>query len=112
FKIIYLGLSALVWPVYSTLQRVRLETPSEPTPQSEEDQTDEIQALIDVGEEAGILEGDEGELIQSIVEFGETAVREIMTPRTKITAIESTATVHEARDMIIAAKYSRLPVYR
>ena len=112
FKIIYLGLSPLVWPVYTTLQRLHPRLAPEPEPQTEEDQTDEIQALIDVGEEAGILEGDEGELIQSIVEFGDTTVREIMTPRTKITAIDSTASVREARDTIIAAKFSRLPVYR
>jgi len=112
FKIIYLGLSPLVWPVYTTLQKLRPKLAPTPEPQTEEDQTDEIQALIDVGEEAGILEGDEGELIQSIVEFGDTTVREIMTPRTKITAIDSSATVREVRDTIIAAKFSRLPVYR
>ncbi|HZS47125.1 MAG TPA: hemolysin family protein [Blastocatellia bacterium] len=112
FRVFYIGLSPLVWPVYSSLRRFRLPQPKEPAPQEEEDQNDELQALIDVGEEAGIIEEEEGELIQSIVEFSDTAVREIMTPRTKITAIESTATVREARDMIIAAKFSRMPVYR
>jgi len=113
FRVVYVGLSPLVWPVYSTLRKVRLVPQKEPDPlEEDEDQNDTLQALIDVGEEAGILEEEEGELIQSIVEFSDTAVREIMTPRTKITAIESTATVREARDMIIAAKFSRMPVYR
>jgi putative hemolysin len=75
------------------------------------DDTD-IQALIDVGEEEGILEEEEGELIQSIIEFGETSADEVMTPRTDIVALPITATVREARDVMIESKYSRIPVYR
>lgn len=73
---------------------------------------DDIQALIDVGEEEGILEEEEGELIHSIIEFGDTHVKEVMTPRTDIVALPLTATVREARDVMIDSKYSRLPVYR
>jgi CBS domain containing-hemolysin-like protein len=72
----------------------------------------DIQALIDVGEEEGILEEEEGELIQNIIEFGETRAGEVMTPRTDIVALPSTATVREARDVMVESKYSRLPVYR
>jgi CBS domain containing-hemolysin-like protein len=73
---------------------------------------DDIQALIDVGAEEGILEQEEGELIHSIIEFGDTRVSEVMTPRPEIAALPITATVREARDAIIESKYSRLPVYR
>ncbi|MEJ7618715.1 MAG: hemolysin family protein [Pyrinomonadaceae bacterium] len=72
---------------------------------------DDLQALIDVGEKEGILEEEEGELIHSIIEFGDTRVMEVMTPRTEIVALPVTATVREARDLIIESKYSRLPVY-
>ena len=72
----------------------------------------DIQALIDVGEDEGILEEEEGELIQSIIEFGETRAGEVMTPRTDIVALPVTATVREARDAMEESKYSRLPVYR
>src|SRR5436305_1511646 len=72
----------------------------------------DIQALIDVGEDEGILEEEEGELIQNIIEFGETQAGEIMTPRTDIVALPVTATVRAARDVVIESKYSRLPVYR
>jgi CBS domain containing-hemolysin-like protein len=72
----------------------------------------DLRALIGVGEEEGILEEEEGELIQSIIEFGETRAAEVMTPRTDIEALPVTATVREARDCIIESKYSRLPVYR
>jgi putative hemolysin len=75
-------------------------------------QGSDIQAFIDVGEEEGILEEEEGELIQNIIEFGETRAGEIMTPRTDIVALPLTATVRQARDVMIESKYSRLPVYR
>jgi CBS domain containing-hemolysin-like protein len=54
----------------------------------EEASSAEIQAFIDAGQEEGILEDTEGEMIQSIVHFGEKTVREIMTPRTQIVAID------------------------
>ena len=78
----------------------------------DEDDTDDIQALIDVGEAEGILEEEEGELIHSILEFGDTRVMEVMTPRPDIVAVEAGATVRQARDVMIESKYSRLPVYR
>ena len=81
-------------------------------PEEDEDANGgDIQALIDVGEEEGILEEEEGELIQNIIEFGETQAGEIMTPRTDIVALPVTATVRAARDVVIESKYSRLPVY-
>ncbi len=78
----------------------------------EQDTEDDIQALIDVGEAEGILEEEEGELIHSILEFGDTHVSEVMTPRPDIVAVAAEATVREARDVMIESKYSRLPVYR
>jgi len=84
-----------------------------------EDETEEegddvsgVQALIDVGAAEGILEEEEGELIHSIIEFGDTRVSEVMTPRPDIVAVSETATVREARDIMLESKYSRLPVYR
>jgi len=81
--------------------------------QVEEDDTDDdIEALIDVGEAEGIIEEEERELIQSAIEFGDTSVGEVMTPRTGIVALSKTATVRDARSLIIESKHSRLPVYR
>jgi putative hemolysin len=85
------------------------ETGAEP---EEDDDGGHLQALIDVGEAEGIIEEDEGELIQSIVEFGDTRVSEVMTPRPDIVALSQTSTVREARDIILDSKYSRIPVYR
>jgi len=78
----------------------------------EQDAVDDIQAFIEVGEAEGILEEEEGELIQSILQFGDTRVSEVMTPRPDIVAVSAAATVREARDIMVESKYSRLPVYR
>ena len=80
--------------------------------QEEEDDSGDIQALIDVGEAEGILEQEEGERIHSIIEFGDTRVSEVMTPRPDIVGVPESATIREARDVMLESKYSRLPVYR
>ena len=80
--------------------------------EDDDDSDDDIEALIDVGEAEGIIEQEERELIQSAIEFGDTTVGEVMTPRTNIVALAKTATVRDARTMIIESKHSRLPVYR
>src|SRR5918993_1865578 len=64
--------------------------------EEENDDSSDLQALIDVGEAEGILEEEEGELIHSIIEFGDTRVSEVMTPRPDIVAVPDTATVREA----------------
>ncbi|MBC7900445.1 MAG: HlyC/CorC family transporter [Saprospiraceae bacterium] len=86
-------------------------TPDSPEDRSD-DNDDDFQALMEVGEAEGIIEGNERELIESMVEFNETRAGEIMTPRTEICAIPIDSTVRAARDLIIEEKYSRLPVYR
>ena len=78
----------------------------------EDDDSGDLQALIDVGAAEGILEEEEGELIHSIIEFGDTLVSEVMTPRPDIVALPDTSTVREAREIMLDSKYSRLPVYR
>src|SRR5918993_1012050 len=88
------------------------QTAEEGEEEEDDDDSGDLQALIDVGEAEGILEEEEGELIHSIIEFGDTRVSEVMTPRPDIVAVPETATVREARDVILESKYSRLPVYR
>src|SRR5689334_17880427 len=80
--------------------------------EEQEDDSGDLQALIDVGEAEGILEEEEGERIHSIIEFGDTRVSEVMTPRPDIVAVPGSATIREARDVMLESKYSRLPVYR
>ncbi len=110
----YRLLSFVASPWHKSFDRLRRERQQVDAgaEQSEENGGDDIQALIEVGEEEGILEEEEGELIHSIIEFGDTHVSEVMTPRTDIVALPLAATVREARDAMIDSKYSRLPVYR
>lgn len=72
----------------------------------------EIEALIDKGEEHGLLEKDDRKLIQSVVEFGDKTVRDVMIPRPKIVAIERNATLEELLHRISETHYSRVPVYK
>src|SRR5204862_8309215 len=78
----------------------------------EETAEEEIQAFIDAGEEEGILERDEGEMIQSIVHFGDKVAREVMTPRTQIVAVDVNSTIEKLLQVIVGKGHARIPVYR
>jgi CBS domain containing-hemolysin-like protein len=69
-------------------------------------------AYIDSVAEEGLIEGEERKLLQSIVDFGDTLVREVMTPRPDIVALRAEATVGELRALFREQEYSRFPVYR
>ena len=56
-------------------------------------------------------EQDERELLHSVVEFGDTVVREVMTPRPDVVAVQARATLAELRTLFVERQYSRLPVY-
>jgi CBS domain containing-hemolysin-like protein len=72
----------------------------------------DIKAFLDLGAEEGIIEEAEGVLIQSIVDFGDTVVAEVMTPRAQLVAISDETTILEARDVMVSSKNSRLPIYK
>ena len=93
-------------------QKTEISLTPNQTEEKSEDNAEDFQALMEVGEAEGILEEDERELIETMYEFSETRAGEIMTPRTEICALPIDATVKQARDLIIEEKYSRLPVYR
>jgi len=63
------------------------------------------------GEEPGLIEGDERKLLQSIVEFGDTLVREVMTPRPDMVAVRADATLDDLRALVREQEYSRIPVF-
>jgi putative hemolysin len=72
---------------------------------------DDIKTLVNVGVEQNVLEEGERELIHSVIEFGDTIVREVMTPRTDMVTVAVTAPARRALDLVIADGYSKLPVY-
>src|SRR5205807_2765181 len=72
---------------------------------------EELRLLVTVGEEQGVLEEEETEMIHSIFEFADTTVREVMIPRIDMVTLESDATVNEAVDLALQGGFSRIPVY-
>ncbi|HZW53594.1 MAG TPA: hemolysin family protein [Candidatus Elarobacter sp.] len=72
---------------------------------------DDIKTLVNVGVEQNVLEEQERELIHSIIEFGDTIVREVMTPRTDMITVSVTSAPRRALDLVIAEGYSKLPVW-
>jgi len=70
-----------------------------------------VEALIEAGQEEGILQESDRDLIQSVVEFGDKTVREVMTPRPKIVAVPVTMTIAEFTELLNLSPYSRIPVY-
>jgi putative hemolysin len=77
----------------------------------EETTQEEIEAFIDAGQQEGILEAEEGHLIRQVVEFHDSVVREVMTPRTEVVALSKDSTVAQAREVFARELHSRLPVY-
>ena len=70
-----------------------------------------VDALIEAGQEEGILEESDRDLIQSVVEFGDKTVREVMTPRPEIVAVPVTTTIAEMTELLDKYPYSRIPAY-
>jgi CBS domain containing-hemolysin-like protein len=79
--------------------------PEEPQP------GDAVDALIEAGQDEGILQEGDKQLIQSVVEFGEKTVREVMTPRPEIVAVSADTSVEQFTELLRAKPYSRVPVY-
>jgi CBS domain containing-hemolysin-like protein len=71
----------------------------------------EIQDLMDAGEEEGIINEEENEMIRAIFALGNTVVREIMVPRTDMAFVNVDTTFREVLETIISCGHSRIPVY-
>ena len=72
---------------------------------------EDIRTLVDVGAEQRVIEEQEREMIHSIIEFGDTIVREVMTPRPEMVAVSIDSSARRALDLVIAEGYSKLPVF-
>ena len=72
---------------------------------------EEIIDLVEEGSKSGVLEDSEAEMIHNIFEFGDKMVRDIMTDRNQIAAIDAESTLAEATEMMLKLPYSRFPVY-
>lgn len=104
-------MSTLLWPVLAVVRVVfvRLSGRTEPTTPLVAEE--ELRLLMNVGEEQGLIEQEEREMIEGIIAFGDTLVREIMVPRVDIVALESDSTLEHALDVVSSSGHSRIPVY-
>ncbi len=85
---------------------------AEPEDQTEQEHPSEaMDALLEAGEEEGILEESDRELVRSVVEFGDKLVREVMTPRPEIFAVPGSLTLKEFTAAIEEHAFSRVPVF-
>jgi CBS domain containing-hemolysin-like protein len=101
---------ALVGLITAEGRRERVDAASNGI-QSEDTSGEVAHAYLEAGEEQGLIEGDDRKLLQSIVEFGDTLVREVMTPRPDMVAIRGDATLDQLREVFREQEYSRVPVY-
>ena len=104
----------LVWPVRVFLEGAEsLARISEvETEKSEEQRTEEgIEALVEAAEEEGIIEPEQADLIEQVVEFSDKRVREVMTARPDIVAIQGEATLEELHAKLVESGFTKLPVY-
>jgi CBS domain containing-hemolysin-like protein len=107
-------LDAVLGPLVAPLAHLWVRTPERngESPEMDEDEREEqIEEVIRDAEDSGLLEREQGELFREIVDLGAALVREVMTPRTDIDAIEAETTSEEAAQEFIRCLHSRLPVY-
>jgi putative hemolysin len=76
-----------------------------------ETQAEAVDALIEAGQEEGILDESNRDMIQSVVEFGEKTVREAMKPRPEIIAVSTNTTVEQFIELLRTKPFSRVPVF-
>jgi len=112
----------LIWPVRMLLWMVTpisvfirfffsvaalAEEPASP----EEETAVDVEALLEAGEEEGILEESDRELVRSAVEFGDKLVRDVMTPRPAVFAVPASTTLEHFLELLREHVFSRVPVY-
>ena len=112
----------LVWPIRLLLWLVTPITvfvrfffsvaslAEEPATPEEETAVD-VEALLEAGEEEGILEESDRDLVRSAVEFGDKLVREVMTPRPEVFAVPEATTLEKFLELLREHNFSRVPVY-
>ena len=106
--LIYLALPVTI--VLGFLQQVTSLT-QQNTSEQPESPAEAVDALIEAGQEEGIIQEGDRDLIQSVVEFSGKTVREAMRPRPAMFAVPTNTTVERFIDMLRAKHYSRVPVY-
>jgi putative hemolysin len=112
----------LVWPIRLLLWMMTpitaiirfffsLASLAEAPAKTDEEPAPDVESLLEAGEEEGILEESDRDLVRSAVEFGDKLVREVMTPRPQIFAVQQSITLETFLEKLKEHNYSRVPVY-
>ncbi len=99
------------WPARALIGVANIILPGKGLKQGPFVTEEEILALAEEAAEAAVIEESERELIESIIDFGDTVVREVMVPRPDVVSVGRDSSVREVVDVAIEAGLSRLPVY-
>jgi putative hemolysin len=108
------GMQVLVFPVVWVFEQVThfvFRLMGARTGERTFSSTEEIRTLIAVGEEEGVLEEEEREMLHSVIDFGELMAKEVMVPRTDMVCLAARTSVKEAVKVAVDSGFSRLPVY-
>ncbi len=73
---------------------------------------EELRQLVEMSHQGGHLQNEEMEMVNNVIEFSNTEVRQVMTPRSEVCALPDKATIEEVYNLFIENKFSRLPIYR
>lgn len=101
----------LVWPFVTVILSLSGEV-QDTLEDSSQVIEDQLKSLLDVGEARGLIEKDEGRMLHSIFELGDTLAREIMVPRIDMLALDVLTPIPQAVDAFLEHGFSRLPVYQ
>jgi len=104
-------LSPLFMPIARVMERRRMVFEKARDDDEEDVTEDAVTAFLEEGEAEGILEESDRELIRNVVTFGDTVVREVMTPRTRIKALPVACDAHEAWEAFRETRHARLPLF-
>ena len=109
--IVALG-TAFDWIARALIKIANIIIPGRGLPEGPFATEEDIKAMAEVASEEREIEEEEKELIHSIFEFGDTVVREVMTPEPDIVALDISSSLDEVLDMVVRHGFSRIPVYR
>ena len=105
----YTFLIKLLFPIVRILERM-MKGISKKEKKNQVSESD-LEAFIDLSRKSGILDADEGQMINKLLNFDELTAEEVMTPRIKIKALDDSKTLDEAIAILTDYHFSRIPVY-
>lgn len=110
-RVIFKPLTKVLHAFESVIQRATRSDSVADTERAEEEIQSEIMAVVEEGEKTGLVDESEREMIESVIEFGDTTVNEVMTARPDIIGLPIDSSLERVRGLIEESGHSRIPVY-